>query len=507
MPFVLGGCFVEGLSVGGLSGCSAEYTITYVLNADDAVFEENEENPTVYYSDEAKYLYSPKREGYVFRGWYAEEDFSGWVWNNIPKGTTGNLTLYAKWGREGEAVYWEGFVPYLEKFDNASGTMSVNSRDELAAYLEYIQYYYVIKNENDVRIRLNYDYKSDNPNATPRDEINDVFETLSFSSYVGVSYDLVSAPRLGVAYTSLIGTEASKQSTNRDNFTQISPYLYEEEGAPHEFAIDGTETTLECTTSNQLFYAAQVGVRPVPTEGSDAERMYEAARQTLAQVVADGMTDVEKVVAIFEWLVMNVTYDQDVLQYSQDIEKAAQYDAFYLEGVFDSGRAVCDGISKAMTLMCRIEGIPCVRVTGAGHAWNKVFLDGSWYIADATFGDTIIALGRTEYSFMNREYLLTSESAAEEYGMGDNYNDDIYEASVDYGYYDKTTFVYDNETYDFVINSREEYSALYNWARDLNETFDGAIYSVDFYIDNVNWVSRGNVRAVDGNYVTIFFNA
>lgn len=160
-----------------------------------------------------------------------------------------------------------------------------------------------------------------------------------------------------------------------------------------------------------------------------------------------------------------------------------------------------------MTLMCRIEGIPCVRVTGAGHAWNKVFLDGSWYIADATFGDTIIELGRTEYSFMNREYLLTSESAAEEYGMGDNYNDDIYEASVDYGYYDKTTFAYDNETYDFVINSREEYSALYNWARDLNETFDGAIYSVDFYIDNVNWVSRGNVRAVDGNYVTIFFNA
>ncbi|MDD6926523.1 MAG: InlB B-repeat-containing protein, partial [bacterium] len=38
----------------------------------------------------------PEQSGYKFDGWYLTEDFSGERVTEIPKGTTGNLTLYAK---------------------------------------------------------------------------------------------------------------------------------------------------------------------------------------------------------------------------------------------------------------------------------------------------------------------------------------------------------------------------------------------------------------------------
>ncbi|MDE7107440.1 MAG: hypothetical protein K2O39_03875, partial [Clostridiales bacterium] len=97
------------------------------------------------------------------------------------------------------------------------------------------------------------------------------------------------------------------------------------------------------------------------------------------------------------------------------------YSAYYLEGVFGDGttefggmaynpNAVCDGMSKAYALMCNIEGIPCVRVVGragksintaGGHAWNKVFVNGAWYMVDCTWGDSHVtfALDGTERDY------------------------------------------------------------------------------------------------------------
>lgn len=80
------------------------------------------------------------------------------------------------------------------------------------------------------------------------------------------------------------------------------------------------------------------------------------------------MSDRSKALAIYEWLIMHVCYDETVYDEAEEtditVAETAEYEAFYLEGVFDSGRAVCDGISKAMVLLCRMEGIPCVRVAG-----------------------------------------------------------------------------------------------------------------------------------------------
>ena len=70
------------------------YTITYVLY-DGLNSDKNLENYTV--TSKTMKLKNPTKEGYVFKGWYKKDDFSGKKVTQIKKGSTGDLTLYAKW--------------------------------------------------------------------------------------------------------------------------------------------------------------------------------------------------------------------------------------------------------------------------------------------------------------------------------------------------------------------------------------------------------------------------
>ena len=70
------------------------YTITYELNGGINV----PENPAGYNVEtETITLKDPVKTGYTFAGWYKTEDFTGEAVTEIPQGTTGNITLYAKW--------------------------------------------------------------------------------------------------------------------------------------------------------------------------------------------------------------------------------------------------------------------------------------------------------------------------------------------------------------------------------------------------------------------------
>lgn len=188
------------------------------------------------------------------------------------------------------------------------------------------------------------------------------------------------------------------------------------------FAIDTRERTQTVTYTDELYFAAENNSRPVPTAGSAAETVYRAARDVMRKIVTDDMTDTEKAHAVYDWVMWQVTYDTPATEISKDGEA---YSAYYLEGVFGDGAtsidgvkyypyAVCDGISKAYSLLCNIEGIPCVRVAGIagesladargyGHAWNKVFVDGGWYVVDCTWGDV---QSRIRINGIERDYEL-----------------------------------------------------------------------------------------------------
>jgi hypothetical protein len=127
-------------------------------------------------------------------------------------------------------------------------------------------------------------------------------------------------------------------------------------------------------------------------QNSKAELFFERSKMILREIITEDMDDYAKALAIFDYLVDNVAYDYDAF-YRDSSENSHTDVCYYLEGVFERGRAVCDGKSKAFVLLCGIEGIECVRDFGSklsgavGHAWNYVKLDGVWYLVDTTAAD------------------------------------------------------------------------------------------------------------------------
>ena len=94
------GFFACKVAVGSGDGGKIEsYTITYELDGGT----NSPENPASYNVEtETITLKDPAKAGYTFEGWYMAEDFTGNAVTEIVQGTTGNITLYAKWVKEGD---------------------------------------------------------------------------------------------------------------------------------------------------------------------------------------------------------------------------------------------------------------------------------------------------------------------------------------------------------------------------------------------------------------------
>lgn len=115
--------------------------------------------------------------------------------------------------------------------------------------------------------------------------------------------------------------------------------------------------------------------------------VYARCTEVIAEVISDGMTDLEKELAIYTWLTANVRYDQRHYQPDADMPRES-YEPY---GAVIDGRAVCLGAASAFQLFMDMLGIECITVIGAAynstedHAWNMVRLDGEWTCADVTW--------------------------------------------------------------------------------------------------------------------------
>ena len=174
-------------------------------------------------------------------------------------------------------------------------------------------------------------------------------------------------------------------------------------GAPrneyYEFAADRLEKSIVVTTSEQLWTVLEKGFLPLPAYGSDAYRIWYNARDILRHIIDYDFSEFEKILAIYSYLLFAVRFDHTAGNSNLAAYEAVRLNAFYLEGVFDDGIAVCDGMAKAFSLLANIEGIVAIRVGGyniaAGgipHAWNRVSLDGEWYNVDIAKGNLVTSL-------------------------------------------------------------------------------------------------------------------
>lgn len=272
----------------------------------------------------------------------------------------------------------------------------------------------------------------------------------------------------GVANTNQLYLVPNGNALVRDHFDTAAKRADDFDG----FKINQRTETLAVYNSEELWWAIEHGYKPVfPEQNSKAELFYERAKLILRNIVNDQMSDYEKLVAIYEYLVQYVAYDYDAYE-----SGAGKSDTcYYLEGVFESGRAVCDGKTKALVLMLGIEGIECLRdfgsskSGGAGHAWNYVKLDGVWYLVDTTEGDQRQNLytGSGMAQFYNGSFEITSYAplclALDSHGDKYNYGEIWKDIFVGGNYADISDAYFDfelNESYDFILGSKAEAEAL-----------------------------------------------
>ncbi|MFD2115409.1 transglutaminase domain-containing protein [Paenibacillus yanchengensis] len=131
------------------------------------------------------------------------------------------------------------------------------------------------------------------------------------------------------------------------------------------------------------------------------------ADDILAKIIKPEMNDHEKVLAIHDWIVTNITYDSSLTRYTA-------YDALTV------GTTVCQGYSLITHRLMNGAGIESIitegEVESGLHSWNMVKLDGHWYHIDTTWDDPV---GGTGISY--KYYLVTDEQLQKDHSWTNPY--------------------------------------------------------------------------------------
>lgn len=133
---------------------------------------------------------------------------------------------------------------------------------------------------------------------------------------------------------------------------------------------------------------------------------FQLGGEILDDVVDNNMTDREKVRAIYDYIVQNVSYD---FRYYSDRDNMP-YESTTAIGALRDHLAICGGYAQAFETLLDMSGIENYTVAGMSkgehHMWNYVILDGVGYYCDPTADRG----GMSNHFLMSESDLSTSGS-------------------------------------------------------------------------------------------------
>lgn len=152
------------------------------------------------------------------------------------------------------------------------------------------------------------------------------------------------------------------------------------------------------------------------------QKMQPEHEDSLAAVAAylDQEQDpVQRVKAIYDFVATRITYDVPryrAYQMGQSFKASTQS----AQEVLKQRRGVCAGYAHLMQELAKRLGVPMVYIagesrslggdlTGAGHAWNAVQIQGKWYLLDATWGAGYLQGQRFVQSYRSAYFLTPPE--------------------------------------------------------------------------------------------------
>lgn len=156
-------------------------------------------------------------------------------------------------------------------------------------------------------------------------------------------------------------------------------FCFVSEEYPELIALDN-QTTLHYYQSTPEI-ATAITLQYIMSLKQEEERR-SVMMQTAQAIVAEAPADLfDRELFLHDRLCSILSYDSDTLGFSTA-------DLALVDGI-----AVCEGYTRAMTLLCRMAGIPCSFVSGTdkrsgeNHAWNLLLLDGTACYTDVTADD------------------------------------------------------------------------------------------------------------------------
>ena len=534
-----------------------KYEISYYVG----LGENDANNPDEYtYSETDELILFPADinqyiDGMVFNGWYTE---NGTLMNSIPAGTHDAVKLYAHYDIDLSTGWDKAIEEYEKQKDSIDfGTETYFTVEiEKEEYNDFVNFCAITSLTDDraskfvvkitstsfgVPLLVDDGKGGKEVNKVVKDYITGSCSVEGLSVGMGFSYSFSATSELLTVTTTINVNDFALNSSSQTKLNKYSFNKFVEAESNKNTvinALDYITTQFNVGTSEELYYYVSKGINVKPIANSKAATIYNACKNVLKEIISNDMCDRDKVVAIAQWIVENVTYDYAAANYTGENQGA--FDAFYLDGVFIDGRAVCQGIAKSVTVLCMMEGIYCVDVTGVyqgvGHQWNKVYLDADldgnkeWLTIDVTQCN----VGLTKNGSINSEFMSYLKMFADDNEfLGSNYtydeqfynNEDIINESVSgINIYTLYTYTVDEVEYDYYIESKAELITLFKYLKDklksqnntinfgvsagyasiVKDDLDAAFTSAGINIDTYSYTSGTLTNNSDGRTRTSF---
>lgn len=306
----------------------------------------------------------------------------------------------------------------------------------------------------------------------------------------------------------------STKDLDMDDIQDINSLLHGYYGDVIKCKSEGTilsstvNMTLYCKLSDNYYVERNYYKgEEIPEDNKEARELAEVCKRILKKMnnqIGSKASDYEKELWIHDYIVTHTAYGYAEGEDAQSPNSQA-HESY---GALVSHKAVCNGYSFAMKLLCNLAGLDCRIITGQGneenHAWNLVKLDGEWYHVDVTWDDpSPDKEGRIIYTYFN----INDDRAS----LGHSWNTNRYPQAtcMDDNYYIK------NDLYCKDYDEFKEKCIQILQEKDRNQIqlmvgdYDGGIYSemnMEFLFDysdarSFNYQSLGEIP-----YMTLLIN-
>lgn len=158
------------------------------------------------------------------------------------------------------------------------------------------------------------------------------------------------------------------------------------------------------------FRGARASCRPRWMYGEDEAKRLRAdlqrAMEEILSGIPPGASDYQKELCLHDYFVGHMQY-----RAGSPEDPASLHEAHTAIGPLLRRTGVCDGFSRAMTLLLRKAGLPAIylrgrsafeQAAGEGHSWNCVWIEGKPYHLDVTWDTTLTQPGGpVRYDYLN----------------------------------------------------------------------------------------------------------